>query len=72
MLAADGAGTLGEAGDDDIRDPQAVKGDRRGNDVNDGVDGTDFMEMHLFQRHVMGERLCFRYDTEHLARQCFR
>ena len=30
------------------------------------------MEMHLFQRHMMGERLCFRYDVEHLARQCFR
>ena len=72
VLAADGASALGETGDDDIRDPQAVKGDRRGNDIYDGVDGADFMEMHLFQRHVMGERLCFRYDVEHLARQCFR
>ena len=72
MLAANGASALGEAGDDNIRDPHAVKGDRRSNDIYDGVDGADFMEMHLFQRHVMGERLCFRYDMEHLARQCFR
>ena len=69
MLALHESGPLAQSGHDHVGDPEVVEADRRGCDVHDGVDGADFVEMHLFDR--LAVRLGFRFgdDAEHLQRQ---
>ena len=55
--AAHGALALAQVGDDDLVDVKVVEAHGRRDDVHDGVDGADLMEMHLVGRRPMSRRL---------------
>ena len=68
MLAADGAGALGR-GDDAVDEPQVVEADGRRDDVDDGVDRADLVEMDFVDGLAMRLRLGLRDDPENALRQ---
>ena len=69
MLAADGAGAFGQSGDDAVDEPQVVEADGRRDDVDDGVDRADLVEMDFVDGLAMRLRLGLRDDPENALRQ---
>ena len=69
MLAADGAGAFGQPGDDAVDEAQIVKADGRRDDVDDGVDRADLVEMDFVDGLAMRLRLGLRDDPENALRQ---
>ena len=69
VLAADGAGAFRELRHNDIGNAKGLKAYGRCNDIYDGIDGSHFMEVDLFNGQVMGLRFRLRHDAENLLRQ---
>ena len=59
MLTADCALTFIKFRDDDIFNVQFIHADSYGNDINDRINGTDFMKMNFVYRLIMSLRLSF-------------
>ena len=66
MLAADSACAFGKLWHDDFGNAKAVEADGSGNDIHDGIDSADFMEVDLIDRKVVCFRFCFRNEHENL------
>ena len=67
MLAVDKTGAFGQSGDDAVRDSEIVDENRGGDNVRDGVDGADFVEMHFADRAAVRFRFRLRDNAEDLA-----
>ena len=66
MLAADSACAFGKLWHDDFGNAKAVEADGSGNDIHDGIDSADFVEVDLIDRKVVCFRFCFRNEHENL------
>ena len=66
MLAADNACAFGKLWHDDFGNAKAVEADGSGNDIHDGIDSADFVEVDLIDRKVVCFRFCFRNEHENL------
>ena len=69
VLASDKAASLAETRHDNFIRRQIINADSSSDDIHDGIDGSDLMEMHLIERHAVGFCLCFREDLENALRQ---
>ena len=52
---------------DDVFGPEQVKAERYTNDVDDGIDRADFVELHVIGRSAVDCRLDLREPREHGA-----
>ena len=68
VLALHEPGPFVQSRYDDVVDAEVVEADRGGCDVDDGVDGADFVEMHLFDR--LAVRFGFRFGDDAKYLQC--
>ena len=66
MLASDSACAFGKLWHDDFGNAKAVEADGSGNDIHDGIDSADFVEVDLIDRKVVCFRFCFRNEHENL------
>ena len=66
MLAADSACAFGKLWHDDFGNAKAVEADGSGNDIHDGINSADFVEVDLIDRKVVCFRFCFRNEHENL------
>ena len=66
MLAADSACAFGKLWHDYFGNAKAVEADGSGNDIHDGIDSADFVEVDLIDRKVVCFRFCFRNEHENL------
>ena len=64
MGADDGAGALAEAGDDAVLDAEVVEEDGRADDVRDGVERADLVEVDLIEGTPVGLGLGLGNDAE--------
>ena len=59
VLASDKAASLAETRHDDFIRRQVIQADSGSHNINDGIDSSHLMEMHLIKRNAMG--FCFRF-----------
>ena len=67
MLAMHMSVSLCQGGHHHIIHSQIIHAHRHTDDIHNGLNGSHFVEMHLFQRQTMGLGLCLGHDPEHPA-----
>ena len=70
VLRVHGAAARIDGRDEDLLDFEIVEADRRADDIDDGIDGADLVEMHVLERHAVHLALRLREGAENLE-ACF-